>query len=72
VIIYSSNYDGKQSYHERPREFTRWVESNASGWKRLKKINNVYPSDPSDPDNTSQSDFYISEKVCSEMNKLLT
>jgi len=65
VIIYSSNYDSRQSYHMKHREFTRWVESNAVGWKLLKKIDNVYPFDPSDPDHTSQSDFYIFEKVCS-------
>lgn len=63
VIIYSSNYDNKQSFHEKERTFVKWIEQNEPDWKLVKKIDNPYPYDPNDPDNTSKSDFYIFEKI---------
>ena len=63
VIIYSSNYNGKQRDHERSRKFTEWIDMNTSDWKLLRRINNPYPYKFSDPDNTSKSDFYIFKKV---------
>ncbi len=63
VIIYSSNYNKNQTYHEKDREFTRWIELNAPNWKLLKKIDNEYPYDPSGLDNTSKADFYIFKKL---------
>lgn len=62
VIIYSSNYDNSQSFHEKERAFVKWIEQNEPDWKLVKKIANPYPYDPNDPDNTSKSDFYVFEK----------
>ncbi len=59
VIVYSSNFAEAQNYHERHRKFTDWVERNQKNWRMVKKIDNVYPFDENDPDNTSVSDFYI-------------
>lgn len=59
VIIYSSNYDNAQSFHERERNFTRWIEENEPEWQLIQKIDNRYPYDPKDAENTSKSDFYI-------------
>ena len=63
VIIYSSNYNKNQTYYEKDREFTRWIELNAPKWKLLKKIDNKYPYDPLEIDNTSKADFYIFIKI---------
>ena len=62
VIIYSSNFDEKQKFHERPRQFTRWIEINAANWKLIQHIPNRFPYKG---DNTqgSPSDFYIYEKI---------
>lgn len=62
VIIYSSNYDESQSYHVKNREFTRWVIQNAPDWQLVQKIDNPYPFESSDIENTSRSDFYIFKK----------
>jgi len=59
VIIYASNFNKKQIYHEKDRNFTSWVENNRKDWKLLEKIDNIYPYDPADPDNTSKADFFI-------------
>jgi cyclopropane fatty-acyl-phospholipid synthase-like methyltransferase len=64
VIIYS--YDFHQSYaamHEKGREFTSWINKNIKGWSLVEVIPNKYPYNPDDPDNTSQANFYIYEKV---------
>lgn len=63
VIIYSSNYDKPQKYHERDREFLSWVKNNARDWKLLKKVNNKFPFDPQNADETSKSDFYFFKKI---------
>ena len=63
VIIYSSNFDESQSYHVKHREFTRWINQNAKDWQLFQKIDNPYPYDTSDIENTSRSDFYIFKKV---------
>jgi hypothetical protein len=65
VIVYSSNTDKPQRIHERDRAFTNWVEQNAPEWKLIKMINNPYPFDPKDPDNTSKADFYFFERISS-------
>ncbi|PKP52767.1 MAG: hypothetical protein CVT92_07255 [Bacteroidetes bacterium HGW-Bacteroidetes-1] len=61
VIIYSSNFNMEQTYHEKDRKFTDWVETHQKNWKLKQKIPNKYSFDPKDPDNTSKSDFYIFE-----------
>ncbi|MGV3631116.1 MAG: class I SAM-dependent methyltransferase [Bacteroidota bacterium] len=63
VVIYSSNYDNSQTFHEKERAFINWIEQNEPGWKLFRKTDNPYPYDPNDPDNTSKSDFYFFEKI---------
>ena len=63
VIIYSSNVDGAQTYHERDREILSWIEKNIKNWKFVKKIDNRYKFDPSNPESTSKSDFFFFEKI---------
>jgi SAM-dependent methyltransferase len=63
VIIYSSNYDESQSYHVKHREFTKWVNQNATDWQLAQKIDNIYRYNTSNTKNTSWSDFYIFKKV---------
>jgi len=63
VIIYSSNYDTPQFYHEKDRNFTNWIETNINGWKLGNVIKNKYPYDVKDPDNTSKADFFLYEKI---------
>jgi hypothetical protein len=63
VICYSSNEDlAAPVAHIRHRRFTRWVEQRRPGWNLLRKIDNVYPFDEMDPDNTSFADFYIFQR----------
>ncbi len=64
VIIYSSNFQKGQTYHEKDRDFTTWVDKNKNDWRLLKKIDNKYkaPKGVSDPENKSKADFYIYEK----------
>jgi SAM-dependent methyltransferase len=62
VIIYSSNIEGKQNYHEKPRKFDEWIKTNRAEWKLIEKINNPYPYNPENSANTSQSDFYIYQR----------
>ena len=38
VIIYSSNFQKQQIYHERDRNFTHWIENKISNWVLLEKI----------------------------------
>jgi len=62
VIIYASNFEKGQTFHEKDRNFTKWVELNQPHWKLVEKINNDYPYNPADPDNTSKSDFFIFDR----------
>lgn len=62
VIIYSSNYEKEQEYHEKRRQFTNWVETNMSHWKLIGHIPNRFPYH-SDNEEGSLSDFYIYEKA---------
>lgn len=59
VIIFSRNFNGKQIYHEKDREFTRWIEMNEPDWRLDRIIKNIYTS--SDP--RGSSDFYIFQKI---------
>ena len=61
VIIYSSNFDAEQRYHERPRQFTKWVETNVSHWKLIRHIPNRFPYNGDEEG--SFSEFYIYEKA---------
>lgn len=56
VIIYSDDIDTKQAYHEKHRQFSKWVETNLPEWKLINKIKNRYP-------NESCADFFIYRRV---------
>lgn len=61
IIIYSSNTDFNPKGtcpHVREREFTKWVDKNATNYKLIKYIKNKYPYN-GDEINSSISDFYI-------------
>lgn len=59
VMIYSSNQSGEQVHHEKMRNFIEWVERHAPHFKLIEQIKNPFPYHPSDPENTSQFDFFI-------------
>jgi SAM-dependent methyltransferase len=63
VIIYSSNYNGRQVFHERHHRFTDWINKYKKEWQLLQHISNPFPFDKKDPDNTSESDFYIFQYI---------
>jgi SAM-dependent methyltransferase len=61
VIIYSSNFEENQDFHERRRRFTDWVEDHCSDWNLMRRIPNRYPFKA---DGTgSLSDFYVFQKA---------
>ncbi|NER18282.1 methyltransferase domain-containing protein [Spongiivirga citrea] len=62
VIIYSSNFDKKQTFHERDRKFSNWIDQHQPEWKLVETVKNKFPFDPTDPDNTSKADFFIYKK----------
>lgn len=63
VIIYSCNRnDLVNDSHIKYRVFLSWVLNNRPEFKLIKIIENKYPYDKADPNNTSWSDFYIFEK----------
>jgi hypothetical protein len=62
VIIYSSNFNSKQQGHVKHRNITGWIEKNIENFKLIKKINNKFKYDESNPNNTSLADVYIYEK----------
>ena len=60
VVIYAYDFDKiYSSRHERGRKFTGWIDVHAQDWTLMQKVPNPYPHDPSDPNNTSQSDFFV-------------
>lgn len=62
IIIYAYDFDRTYaSRHERGRNFTKWIMQNAPEWKMTSRVPNRYPYDPLNPNNTSQSDFFIFE-----------
>jgi hypothetical protein len=63
VIIYSSDFEDSQVYHEKNRNFTKWVANNINGWVLTDKIKNKYPLDESRRQDTSKADFFIYKKV---------
>jgi 2-polyprenyl-3-methyl-5-hydroxy-6-metoxy-1,4-benzoquinol methylase len=63
VIVYASNKEEKTpSPHVRHRQFTKWVDANKRNWSLIEKVDNHYPYQRSDPDNTSFADFYVFKK----------
>ena len=60
VIIFAYDFDRKYKLnHERGRQFSAWINSHARDWSLEKIVPNDYPFDPSNPEHTSQSQFYI-------------
>lgn len=63
VAIYASNHDDNPAdmtgSHVRHRRFTDWVEAHAPDWDQSGYLQNRYPFDPDDIDNTSFADFYF-------------
>lgn len=63
IIVFSSNRNEQtHSRHVRHREFTGWVEANAPGWKLVQEIQNRYPFNAENPNETSLADFYVFER----------
>ena len=56
-------FDEAQKYHIKNRKFTGWIDRNVTDWKLLRKINNPYPYDPENPENSRLPDFYLYEKT---------
>jgi hypothetical protein len=63
VIIYSCNFDDVADYHEKPRNFTRYVAEKMPQWELVNHIPNKYPYDKNNRNDTSRSDFYIFMKT---------
>lgn len=61
VIVYSSNEERDEpgATHVRHRRFTEWIESEAPMWRLTLHTTNRYPFSPTDPHNTSFSEFYV-------------
>jgi SAM-dependent methyltransferase len=59
AIFYASDFDAPQKYHVRHRKFTPWIEKNRPELKLVEVVENRYPWNPKDPDNTSVSSFFI-------------
>ena len=62
VIVYSSNQNAAAITHQRPRRFTDFVDANLKEWKLKEKIDNRYPYDPANAEETSAADFFIYER----------
>lgn len=65
IVVYSSNKTeppGLWSPHVRHRIFTAEMETNGAEWRLAEKIDNPFPFDAEDPDNTSFCDFYVYER----------
>lgn len=60
ICIYSSNYERPALVaHIRHRIFSDWIVARAPQWKLILKVPNVYPEDPTRPNDTSWADFYF-------------
>lgn len=62
VLIYSTNYNGKQGRHVRRRKFSDFVDENFKDWELEEQIKNPYPYDEKDPENTSDAEFFLYRK----------
>lgn len=65
VIIYSRNYTEKWKYHQRSRKFTDWVDKNQKSFNLIKTVKNPYPYSADNPENTSNAEFFIYERISS-------
>lgn len=62
VIIYSRDYSENQVYHQKSRNFSKWVNEYQKSFKMIKKVENPYKYNEKDPNNTSNALFMIYEK----------
>lgn len=65
VMVYASNKKDQKEYqsqHVKHRKFTDWVEKNQPKWKLEKKVENKYPLQTNEFDE-SFADFYIYKKI---------
>jgi hypothetical protein len=63
VCVYSSNVAKvSPATHVRHRVFMDWMGTKAPTWKLILKVDNPFPEDPRNPDETSWADFYFFEK----------
>lgn len=64
VVIFAYDFDKQHAtQHERGRNFTAWTTEFASDWKLVHQEKNPFPYESNDPDNTSQSHFYVYSKA---------
>jgi hypothetical protein len=64
VCVYSSNVArNSPDTHIRHRVFTDWMDKNAPNWKLVSKVDNPFPENPAQPDETSWADFYFFRKT---------
>ena len=56
VIIYSDDTNTNQRYHEKHRQFSKWIETNLPDWRLINKIKNKFPDE-------SCADFFIYKKI---------
>ena len=63
VMIYSSDFDSPYNLYEQRRSFTGWVTVHFPKWELTTKIDNVYPYEDDNPDDTSYSDWFIYSKT---------
>lgn len=65
VIVYSSNDSARKSAsaHVKHRAFTEWVAQARPDFQLIEKLENPYPEDIRDLDNTSFADFFFFERV---------
>ena len=61
VKIYSSNHEARfrKSGQVKHRKFTNWVHENQEDFSLFHTVENQFPYDPNDIENTSFSDFYV-------------
>ena len=62
VIVYASNMDRPPDNHVRHRKFTNWVDAHAAQWELIETINNRFPYDVENPNETSWADFFIFQR----------
>ncbi len=64
VIIYSSNFNKEIDVHVKSRKFSEWISDNVSQhWKLSRHVQNKYPYQSNNRNNTSMSDFYVYKKI---------
>lgn len=70
VIIYSSNDERpSDSVHVRHRRFTDWIKSHRPEFRCIGFVENAYPEDVNDIDNTSFADFYLFERTVRDIQR---